>query len=257
MDGNGQVTERKLSDQNPGTELKASVKVVSQTVDSDGVRHVVLTRAFKGLTSAYYTFDIINDITLEYINAVGDTPTLAYHHIRGPGSVLLTSVSGGAEAGVCICATTPPAFGQATGMFQYSANTTQKADVGQGSAKFANNCAPQPRSDLLAMKNPTCDIRSYVGGQLNCFHMWSLLDADQDIPWVDQPLEYHLKFRFHVQPYNASYHTQVTEPTAIGIASPVEFDIPKCDEGVMGCSRNPVDNSWLHTITGPYVCVFF
>ena len=54
----------------------------------------------------------------------------------------------------------------------------------------SRRCAPQPRSDLLAMNNPTCDVRTYVGGQTSCHHMWSLLDADQPIPWVDQPLVY-------------------------------------------------------------------
>ena len=28
-----------------------------------------------------------------------------------------------------------------------------------------------------------------------------------------------------------------------GIASPVEYDVPKCSEGVMGCSRES-DGSW-------------
>ena len=39
--------------------------------------------------------------------------------------------------------------------------------------------------------------------------MWSLLDADQDIPWTDQPLVFHHKYRFWVQPFDASYHTQL------------------------------------------------
>ena len=58
----------------------------------------------------------------------------------------------------------------------------------------------------------------------------------QEIPWVDQPLEYVQKFRFYYQPYNASYHTNVKR-TTWGIASPVEYDVPKCAEGVMGCSQ--------------------
>jgi hypothetical protein len=69
-----------------------------------------------------------------------------------------------------------------------------------GSVGFGNKCFP----DLLWQKNPTCDVRTYVGGQTACHHMWSLLDADQEIPWVDTPLEYHMKFRFYVQPYNDS-----------------------------------------------------
>merc|ERR1712227_373959 len=96
---------------------------------------------------------------------------------------------------------------------------------------FPNKCAPAsgplPNGDLLTQKNLTCDVRTYVGGQVACHHMWSLLDADQDIPWVDQPLEYSLKFRFWYQDYNPSYHKNVQRDTW-GIASPVEYDVPKC-----------------------------
>lgn len=123
------------------------------------------------------------------------------------------------------------------------------ADVGKGSIHFGNSCAPQPRTDLLAQKNPTCDVRTYVGGQLACHHMFSLLDADQEIPWVDQPLVYHQKFRFWVQPYNESYHTNLLR-TTWGIASPVEYDVPKCAEGMMGCEK--AEYGWTHTITGTY-----
>ena len=35
-------------------------------------------------------------------------------------------------------------------------------------------------------------------------------------------------------------------------ASPVEYDVPKCKKGLTGCSINPVDGSWMHTITGTY-----
>lgn len=28
------------------------------------------------------------------------------------------------------------------------------------------------RSDLRAMKNPTCDLRNYTGGQIACHHMY-------------------------------------------------------------------------------------
>ena len=33
---------------------------------------------------------------------------------------------------------------------------------------------------MLAMQNPTCDVRAYAGGQSACHHMFSLLDADQE-----------------------------------------------------------------------------
>ena len=37
--------------------------------------------------------------------------------------------------------------------------------------------------------------------------MWSLLDADQVIPWADQRLKFHHKYRFWIQPYTKGYHT--------------------------------------------------
>jgi hypothetical protein len=50
----------------------------------------------------------------------------------------------------------------------------------------------------------------------------SLLDADQEIPWADQPLVGHLKYRFWVQPYNASYHTGLSRRPNWGLGSPIE-----------------------------------
>lgn len=86
--------------------------------------------------------------------------------------------------------------------------------------------------------------------------MWSLLDADQEIPWADQPLQYHLKFRIWSQIYNASYHKILSRhgmadlgagPSGVG----AEFDVPKCAEGMMGCERR-ADGMWVHTIRGTY-----
>ena len=145
----------------------------------------------------------------------------------------------------------PPAFGHGSGNFVYHANTSQPADVGSGTVAFNNDCAPQPRADLLAQKNPTCDIRSYVGGQITCHHMWSLLDHDQEIPWSDKPIKYRLKFRFWYQDYNASYHQNVKR-TTWGIASPVEYDVPKCSQDVPGCSYNESSKTWVHTIHGVF-----
>ena len=58
--------------------------------------------------------------------------------------------------------------------------------------------------------------------------MFSLLDADQEIPWVDQPLRFQMKWRIWYQPYNASYHTNVQRTQTWGIGSPVEYDVPRC-----------------------------
>mmetsp|Transcript_3494 Transcript_3494/g.10810 ORF Transcript_3494/g.10810 Transcript_3494/m.10810 type:complete len:746 (+) Transcript_3494:757-2994(+) len=245
VDGSGMVTERKLEDQSPGTQLSKSVTVVSSST-AGGNRTVVLTRPLKGLTADHYTFSLEGDLNLPFINAVGSGPMLAFHKAKLPATLSLLPVG----AGACVCALAPAPFGQGKGKLEY-VQTAQPADVGEGTISFGNKCAPQPRSDLLAMHNPTCDVRSYVGGQTACHHMFSLLDADQQIPWVDQPLVYHQKFRFWVQPYNASYHTNVKR-TTWGIASPVEFDVPKCAPGVMGCEKDPKTGSWVHTIRGTY-----
>eukprot|EP01047_Picozoa_sp_COSAG01_P042087 COSAG01_NODE_3654_length_5822_cov_64.763411_4_plen_123_part_00 len=50
---------------------------------------------------------------------------------------------------------------------------------------------------ILAQRNPTCDLSAYVGGLEVCKHMYSLLDADQEVPWTDQPLRYWQKYHLH------------------------------------------------------------
>lgn len=251
VDGHGVVTERKLGEHNPGTLLNASVTVKS-SVMKDGLRSVVLTRGLQGLGPDYFTFDPMKNggTEINFINAVGSSIELSYHkeHVVDALSLLPVADSG-LGAAACVCKTAPKPFGEAMGTLEYVA-TKQPEDTGSGSQIFNNKCPPHPRGDLLAMKNPTCDIRTYSGGQIACHHMFSLLDADQEIPWPDQPLEYRLKFRFWVQEYNASYHVPLQRATW-GIASPVEYDVPKCSEGMTGCSRH-ADGSWVHTITGTF-----
>ena len=55
--------------------------------------------------------------------------------------------------------------------------------------------------------------------------MWPLLDADPEIPWPDQPLVFHHKYRLWVQPYNESYHTPVHygRDTSLLVGSPWEY----------------------------------
>merc|ERR1711924_413196 len=43
-------------------------------------------------------------------------------------------------------------------------------------------------------------------------------------------------------------HAGETAGSALLIGSPWEFDVPKCSEGVPGCSME--GNSWIHTING-------
>ena len=259
MDPSGvRVHERNLAGHAPGSRLNASLTLQSSELTAEGLRRVVLTRpSFAGPTADYYDFSssaAIRDLFV--IDAVGSAPVFGYHRVKGVGTLrmLPTAPSGGGGevvASACVCAAPLPPFGQARGKLVYTPNASDPADIGGGSIVFNNQCAPQPRSDLLAMRNPTCDMRTYAGGQIACQHGWSLLDADQPIPWADQPLEFSLKFRFWVQPYNASYHQHVSR-VSWGIASPVEFDVPQCAAGVPGCSFDAASRTWLHTITGTY-----
>ena len=262
VDGTGAVTERKLVDQKAGTELPASVTVVSSSV-GNGVRTVVLTRPLKGKGPDYYSFNVANTTTLPFINAVGSTPAFGYHQAKLPSSLLLLPTT----APVCVCAGKPMPFGDGScrGVITYVPNASQAVDIGAGTVNFNNRCAPDPASQLRSQHNPTCDLRTYVGGQLSCHHMWSLLDADQDIPWPDQPLEYHFKYRFWYQRYNGTgggaggdtpTHRTITGGWGANLGAGggglgAEFDVPKCSEGMeaQGCSRGP-DGTWVHTVVG-------
>jgi len=138
--------------------------------------------------------------------------------------------------------------------------TNQSVDHGSGTGAYFNGkCAQWPHTSLIDQKNPTCDVRYYRGGQWACKHMWSLLDADQEIPWADQPLVFYHKYRFWVQPYVESYHKPVVLGQSHGstllIGSPWEYDVPKCAPGIAGCSKDIPEfkDTWVHIINGSMV----
>jgi hypothetical protein len=180
VDGHGAVTERKLVDQKAGTLLKTTVKVLSSKV-TDGVRTVTMSRAMKGAGEQYYSFDYTGPSTMPFINAVGSTTTFAYHKVKSPASITLLPVS----APACVCSGSELNFGDGSckGGISY-VPTYQKEDTGTGTVNFNNRCAPDPASQLLSQHNPTCDLRTYVGGQLTCHHMWSLLVSCIDFDMV-------------------------------------------------------------------------
>eukprot|EP01052_Picozoa_sp_SAG31_P065187 SAG31_NODE_24014_length_491_cov_0.744898_1_plen_163_part_11 len=116
-----------------------------------------------------------------------------------------------------------------------------------------NRCPPQPRGDLLAQQNPTCDIRSYMGGLSTCHHGWTLLDADQEIPWKDQPLTYYKKFRVYFQEFKTAPTPTHIQTTRIdwGIGADgdhAEYDVPRCPPGTPTAECT-------HTITGTWMPV--
>jgi len=197
---------------------------------------VILTRPLLGATPDYYTFDP-TQLSLNFITAIGSGSSFGPHGDAPHGSATITLWP--TASPVCLCITPAAPFGSASGKWKY-------LPTGQIVGGY-NKCAPSPRMDLLEQRNPTCDYRTYVGGLHTCLHGWHLLDADQEIPWQDQPLEYYKKYRVYFQEYNASHHRQITRvdwsPT------PGEYDVPSC--AADGIPAGPHANC-NHTIQGAF-----
>jgi hypothetical protein len=159
-------------------------------------------------------------------------------------------------------------FGQGSGYYNYTGNCTVPSSVPglQGTNKChqfgqikANRCPEQPRGDLLAQRNPSCDIRTYRGGLATCLHGWRLLDADQETPWADQPLVYYKKFRVYFQEYNNTKHQEITRHDwgigcGGGAVKPslasggAEYDVPQC-----AANHGQITTTCNHTITGTWM----
>mmetsp|Transcript_129827 Transcript_129827/g.277119 ORF Transcript_129827/g.277119 Transcript_129827/m.277119 type:complete len:521 (-) Transcript_129827:100-1662(-) len=79
---------------------------------------------------------------------------------------------------------------------------------------------------LLAQRNPTCEVATYLGGMACCTDGTVLLDADQEVPpAVD---EVFFKWRFYFEDYNPSIHRPVVH---------IEWSLNDCDSG--GSPGNP------------------
>jgi len=232
----GNVSEHKMGNHAEGTVLASTVKVVSNTV-SGSMRTVVVTRPLAGATPDHYTFQV-DALALDFINAIGSTPTMSYHSHSGVSTLNLWPVNNGAA---CVCKEPAAAFGNANGVLKY-------LPTGETLGFKPGRCSPSPRTDLIDQRNPTCDIRTYIGGLETCHHGWILLDAEQEQPWTDQPLVYYKKFRIYYQEYNASFHKQISRSDwGIGAdGDHSEYDVPQCAEGT------PVEQC-THTITGTWM----
>ena len=186
VDGvNGSVTERQLASHmgsaaSPGgAVLKPRSITVLQSSVVAGRRTIVLTRPAMGATVQHATFTL-QDTEIPFINAVGASPVYAYHLNKTASTLSLWPTT---EQAVCLCEQPAAPFGSCAGTIEY-APTREKFG-------FINGCSPEPRESILANRNPTCDIRAYAGGLQVCKHKWSLLDAEQEQPWPDQPLVYY------------------------------------------------------------------
>ena len=97
IEGNGNVTERKLDNHSPGKLLKSSIKIVQNSV-KDGKRKVILTRAVKGATADHFSFPQKAG-NLNLISAIGDSEELAYHRSKTTSKITLIP---GKEVS-CVC----------------------------------------------------------------------------------------------------------------------------------------------------------
>jgi len=211
IDGNGMVSEHKVGDHTPGTLLSPTqVTVVSSTV-ANGIRTVVLSRAFKGITGDHYTFDPTKS-SIPFINAIGRTPHFSHHQSKATATLMLTAL----DVATCVC--DDGISGTINGL------------------AFSKYCAPEPIGDLVNQKNPTCWIQTYSGGLHCCLHQYILLDADQLVdPRTD---EIRLKFRIWFQEYQPATPAN-PNPSHLNLhrfyfqteAYAGEYDVPQCPAG--------------------------
>jgi len=171
-----------------GDRLASSITLVSNTA-AEGVRTVVVTRPFKGLTPKHYTFDESRIGTLPFITAIGTSQVFAYHKAHHAASLTLLASD---NQPTCLCD---------IGADHYICETG-----GVHCTRFTKNCLgawdgkrTHSGADLLTQRNPTCNSGQYAGGLRCCGHRRVMLDADQD-PGPSL-LRYHMKFRFWFQEY--------------------------------------------------------
>ena len=164
-----------------GTDYAKSMQFIhteSYTV-IHGERTVVLERGLVGHSSAHYSFRL-NSTTLATLTAVGGTAQFSQHVARAGSLVALVDPN----ANTCICKGSGGArpFGQGKSAINH--------------IDYSPNCAPVPLSDLLRQRNPSCDVRTYVGGMQCCHHQTMLLDADQEPPQEYDNVVYKWRFYF-------------------------------------------------------------
>ncbi len=101
-------------------------------------------------------------------------------------------------------------------------------------------------------------IRSFTGGQICCRHLSILLDKNQTKPWKEKQMSFHHKWRIYYKETSAadSDHASpvirdVTQFNWAGMGSPTEYDVPKCTDGVFGCSKD-TNGDWVHTMNGTW-----
>jgi len=254
VDGDGNVTERALGLHLPGILLPPTLTVESSAVHASR-RTVTVSRPIDETPTFRLSVAALRaKAELSIIAATGSTKTFGYHAAKGSSQIPMFAI----DEPTCVCtgAATQP-FGQSSGYLRYTPPAGEPGSPGSSvaGANFTQlawsgkHCLPYPASTMLLGKgNPSCDLRAYTGGQSCCHHLFTLLDKDQQTPWVDQPLEYHMKFRIYYQ--DSPSIKNVIQHNWGGMATPTEYDVPKCSEGIEGCSRE--GGQWVHRMNGTW-----
>ena len=185
VDGHGAVREYRLGLHTAGTPLPTQVEVRSNRVAGD-VRTVVLARAFKGATTAQFSFAAANAV-LPFIDAVGSGPEYAFHKAMSSSTLVLAQVA----VPNCLLGE-EVTFGSTQGEIVYTHDdgTTETLRGGVG------RCSNSTPSDLIPTRNARCDLTTYAGGLSCCHHKWLLTDREQRARIKDDDL---LKFRMKVR----------------------------------------------------------
>jgi len=249
VDGiNGTVTEHVLGNHMAGTQITTSVVVLSNSVSAGGIRTIVLTRSTKGQTPQHHSFTT-NETKVNIISAFGSSPHLSYHQSKETSTIALWPPN---NVTLCVCTIPAAPFGKGQGTLEY----LPTGEV----IGFPIRCQ-NPTETVLANQNPTCDVRTYVGGLSACHHGWHLLDNEQDVPWEKQPLEYWLKFRIYYQEYIPNHHIETFDITWTIAGAVGEYDVPQCAPGtpveectheISGIIIPPGDD--LHFVAAHYHC---
>ena len=277
VDGDGDVSEHILGTESEGTTLPEPSSIeIAQTSVASGRRVTRLVVPLSNVTKTRVDFEeLLATGALPIITALGSGKKFAYHASKSNHVINLFAIEEDAAmpSSSCLCPgrTASIPFGKGVGELVYTPVAGEPGGAGSsvpGSPKtslhFAKNCLSYPGGTMLLGKNPSCDLRAYTGGQSCCHHLFTLLDQNQTTPWQDEPLVYHHKWRIWYDPTPVEDIMRLPLPADVpiiqnvlqfnwgGMASPTEYDVPKCGEGVYGCSRTGVNGSWVHTHNGTW-----
>jgi hypothetical protein len=278
ISGSGVVSEHILGTEEEGTTLPAepsSITVAEMRIES-GRRVSFLVVPLRNVSKTGVDFERLRTTgSLPIITALGSGKDFAYHKSKSNHLINLfvmetnTSVTASSlSPSTCLCPgdSKQIPFGKGTGNLVYTPVPGEPGSAGSkipGSPltqlHFSKDCQAYPASTMLLGKNPSCDVRTYTGGQSCCHHLFTLLDKNQSTPWQNQPLIYHHKWRIYYA--SDSVEDMIKAATPItnlvqfnygGMASPTEYDVPKCSENVYGCSRDEASGDWIHEHNGTF-----